>query len=267
MMWWVHRDSSQLSWAKCRTTGGGHKPGKLRACPMNALPANLPSTLAVVDDESDFSDCLADDLRQRGVHVRVFNDSNALVADRSAYDFGFYVVDLSLPGIDGVELIRILRLRTSVGILVVSGRLAPDVFEKVITAGADMYLAKPVRIDQVVVAIQAVQRRATSAQDQAATWRLDSRNGELTAPDGVRVALSGTDLAIMSCFVDAKGDTVPRETLSARLGRAAGQAEGNTLHATIYRLRRRIERATPGIVPLQSQSRVGYVFKAPLVAV
>jgi DNA-binding response OmpR family regulator len=52
--------------------------------------------------------------------------------------------------------------------------------------------------------------------------------------------------------------------LRRRLGRSETDEPDNLLHATIYRLRRRIERATPTLVPLQSQSRVGYVFKATL---
>ena len=226
----------------------------------------LPKTLALVDDDSEFSEFLAQDLQQRGVAVRVFGDSNDLLADREAYDFDFYVVDLALPGVDGVELIRILRRRSGAGLLVVSGRLAPDVFEQVITAGADMYLAKPVRFAQVALAVEAVQRRAAASLEQQHQWKLDQRASELIAPDGTRVALSVTDLAVMACFVEANGATVTRETLRQHLGRASPGESENVLHATIYRLRRRIERATPMVVPLQSQSRVGYVFRATLSA-
>lgn len=224
----------------------------------------LPSTLALVDDDAEFSEFLAQYLQQRGVNVRVFPDSNDLLTDPSPYEFGFYVLDLALPGVDGVELIRILRRRTAAGLLVVSGRLAANVFDSVITAGADMYLAKPVRFEQVVLAIKAVQRRAMVAQEQLSSWRLDLRLHELIAPDGIRVELSGTDQAVMECFLGAEGATVTREMLRRHLGRTSTDEPDNVLHATIYRLRRRIEKATPMLVPLQSQSRIGYVFRAKL---
>ena len=85
-------------------------------------------------------------------------------------------------------------------------------------------------------------------------------------PDGARVELSDADVIVLVCFVDAAGEPVTRETLSQRLGRArADDDDGDTgLNAIIYRLRRRIERSTPMLVPLQSRSRVGYVFRAPL---
>ena len=72
------------------------------------------------------------------------------------------------------------------------------------------------------------------------------------------------DMAVIECFLDAQGDTVSRETLRQRLGHTGEHEADDSLNATIYRLRRRIERATPMLVPLQSKSRVGYVFRAPL---
>ena len=223
-----------------------------------------PNTIALVDDDIEFSEYLSQYLRALGSRVQTFPDSNDLLAHSAPYDYGFYVVDLMLPGVDGVDLIKVLRRRSDVGVLVVSGRLAPDVFKQVISAGADMYLAKPVNFEQVALAIGAVQRRAKMSNPTAATWKLDRRARQLVAPDGARVDLSDTDLAVMDCLVEAKGAVVSREVLRARLGHAPTDDTPDGINATIYRLRRRIERATPAIVPLQSKSRVGYVFRAPL---
>ena len=223
-----------------------------------------PKTLALVDDDREYSEYLAQHLREQGVQVREFPDSNALLADDGAYGFDFYVVDLMLPGVDGIQLIKILRLRSDAGVLVVSGRLAPDVFTGVMSAGADMYLAKPVQFEQVSLAIQAVHRRASHAGTAQTTWKVDRRARELVAPDGARVGLSDADMAVIECFLDAQGETVSRETLRHRLGHTGEHEADDSLNATIYRLRRRIERATPMLVPLQSKSRVGYVFRAPL---
>ena len=226
-----------------------------------------PKTLALVDDDKEYSEFLGQYLRELGTEVSVYKDSNDLLADTEAFDHDFYLIDLMLPGVDGVELIKILRRRTDAGVLVVSGRLGPDTFKEVITAGADMYLVKPVQFEQVALAIEAVQRRAGKAPSPAATWKFDRRAGELVAPDGTRVALSDIDRTVVECFLDAQGEPVSRETLRQRLGRDAQSDADDGLNATIYRLRRRIERATPALVPLHSKSRVGYVFRAPLVMV
>lgn len=230
--------------------------------PDAAQALNL--SIALVDDDLEYTEFLAQYLRERGARVDVFPDSNDLLAHHDPYGYDFYVLDLMLPGVDGAELIKVLRRRTDAGLLVVSGRLAPDVFRQVITAGADMYLAKPVQFEQVALAIQAVQRRIESASAAQTIWRLDQRARQLIAPDGARVDLSDADMLLMDCFLAADGEVVSRETLRQRLGRETDEDAADGLNATIYRLRRRIERATPVLVPLQSRSRVGYVFKAPL---
>lgn len=224
----------------------------------------LPSTLALVDSDATFCERVARCLRERGVRVTPFDDSDALLTAQAPYDFGFYVIDLELPGIDGVDLIRILRRRSEAGILVISARQQPEAFDAAMQVGADMYLAKPVREEQALLAITAVQRRAATTAPPAPSWKLDRTAGALLTPDGVRVELSASDVVVMECFVDAGGETVGREELRQRLGMSATNDSDNLLHATIYRLRRRIERATPELVPLQSRSRQGYVFRAPI---
>jgi two-component system OmpR family response regulator len=222
----------------------------------------LPKTLALIDDDAEYSEYLAQHLETLGIDVHHFADSNDLLTSTFPFDFGFYIVDLMLPGIDGVDLIGLLRRRTQAGIVVVSGRTAPDVFANVIDAGADMYLTKPVSFEQVVVAIRGVHRRVATPASQA--WVLDLRASRLVAPDGVAIGLSDADFAVMQSFLEAGGETVTRDALCRRLGHPASAEAENLLSATIYRLRRRIERATPLPVPLQTQARVGYVFRGEL---
>ena len=94
----------------------------------------LPVTLALVDDDTEYCEFLAQHLRAQGVEVQAYSDSSDLLADMAPYRFDFYVLDLMLPGVDGAELIRILRKRTQAGVLIVSGRLGPEVFAEVINA-------------------------------------------------------------------------------------------------------------------------------------
>jgi DNA-binding response OmpR family regulator len=224
----------------------------------------FPRHLALIDGDAGFAESLAQFLRERGIDVTVFGDGNTLLADGDPRRFDFYLVDPMLPGMDGVELIKILRHRSDAGILVLSARPGSEVFASVLQAGADMHLAKPVQGEQVALAVQAVQRRAGRSAAAPQVWKLDRRARELLVPDGSRVALSDADLVVLECFLDSAGEPVTRETLSKRLGRTRDDDGDDRLNAIIYRLRRRIERATPMLVPLQSRSRVGYVFRAPL---
>jgi two-component system, OmpR family, response regulator len=227
----------------------------------------LPKTLALIDDDAQYTEFLSHHLQERGTVVNVFGDSNLLLVDKNAYGYGFYIVDLMLPGIDGLNLIKVLRLRTSAGVLVVSGRLAPDVFEQAIGAGADMYLAKPVNFEQVAMAIEAVSRRVEMASPTHTPWKLDRRSRQLIAPDGARIDLSEGHLAVLECFSEADGEPVTRDALRMNLGRVGEADAGENLNSTIFRLRRRIEKVTSAAMPLQAKSGVGYVFRAPLKSV
>lgn len=224
----------------------------------------LPKTIALIEDDKSYSEVLSQYLGEHGVRVDTFSDSNDLLTHPQPYDYDFYVVDLMLPGIDGEDLIKVLRRRSEAGILVISARGAADVFEHVLQSGADMFLTKPVGLRQAMTAITAVYRRAAKAAQASADWALDKRAGQLVAPDGTRVDLSELDLAVLQCFVDAQGGTVSRETLRQRLGKPVDHEAEDGLNATMYRLRRRVERATPHLFPLQSKSRVGYQFRATL---
>ena len=229
--------------------------------------STLPASLAIVDDDRDYADYLAQFLRARGVAVTLFGDSDEFLTAPGAFEFDFYVLDLMLPGVDGVHLVRLVRRKGPAGIVVVSGRVGNDVFDSVLRAGADMYLMKPVRSEQVALAIEAVQRRVEGSRSQAAVWRLDRAARKLVAPEGTRIELSDNDLAVIECFAAAEGATVTRATLCERLGRDPATEADSVLHTAIYRLRRRIERATPSTVPLHSEPKVGYTFRGRLVAV
>jgi two-component system OmpR family response regulator len=224
----------------------------------------LPKSLALIDDDVDFTDAFSTFLREQDVDVSVFSDSSDLLASESPFAFDFYVVDLMLPGVVGDELIRILRRRTDAGVLVVSGKVGASTFEGVVDAGADMYLEKPVSLEQILLVIKALQRRAVMRGQREQSWVVDLRASQLQAPDGAKVDLSDTDLTVLRCFLEAEGGIVTRDTLIQRLGRDGSSTLDNTLHATIYRLRRRIEKASKSLVPLQSEPRVGYIFRAPL---
>ncbi|RZL37242.1 MAG: response regulator, partial [Rubrivivax sp.] len=124
----------------------------------------LPSTLALIDDDHLFVETLSRFLGEQGIRVSSYGDGADLLASADPYGFEFYVADLMMPSVDGITLIDVLRRRTSAGILVVSGRLASDTFKQIVKAGGDMYLAKPAQFEQILVAIEAVQRRAGAGE-------------------------------------------------------------------------------------------------------
>jgi len=182
----------------------------------------LPATLTIVDDDEVYGEHLAAHLRRQGVRVRSFADSNHLLTAPEPFGDAFYVLDLMLPGVAGEELIRILRLRSDAGVLVVTGKAEGDVFENVLGAGADMHLAKPVSLAQITLAIEAVWRRIETQRLQARrAWTLDVARQRLTAPDGEVIDLAENDVAILSCFPNAPGGVVERKPSRACSARSS----------------------------------------------
>ena len=227
----------------------------------------LPKTLCVIDDDREYTEFLVQYMQNQGVAVTRYLDSNEALASEGVFDHGFYVVDIKLPGIDGLDVVRLLRRRTDAGVIVVSGKVGDTVFDEVLNAGADMYLCKPVRFEQILLAVKAVERRVVVRATGAEVWKLDTKAMLLNTPKKATVRLSDTDLTLMRCFLEAEGSTVSQATIFERLGKVQTSDSDNWLHATVYRLRRRLEQATNEAVPLQSKPRVGYVFRAKLAAV
>lgn len=157
--------------------------------PQTGTGGTLPHTLALIDSNLAFAGRLTEFLGGHGVAVRGYADSNDLLTDPAGYDHGFYLLDLALPGVGGLDLIKLLHRRSRAGILVVSEPLSADRQDEVISGGADMYLSKPAQFEQILLTVKAVNRRVVSTGAMLQAWRLDRRARDLVTPDGVRVAL------------------------------------------------------------------------------
>ena len=224
----------------------------------------LPARLCILDDDADYSQSLSRYLASEGIAATAYLDGDEFLTGQAAFEFDFYLIDLILPGIDGRDVIRLLRRRSEAGIIAVSARIGAGVLGDALSAGADMYLAKPVEFEQILLAVRAVARRTLVPAAPAPIWRLNSVANSLKSPHGVHIKLSELDVSVLQCFVESQGGTVSRATICERLGYEPSANSENLLHAAIYRLRKRIERAIDGVAPLQSVQRVGYVFRNKL---
>lgn len=203
--------------------------------------------------------------RQLVEAVTQFDDSDDFLLAPNAFDFNFFVVHLVQRGVRGIDLIRFIRRRSAAGMLALSNR-AGDHFVAALDAGADMVLGEDAPVDHLSAAISAVQRRLRQAAPAVlAAWTLFEERAVLQAPDGTQIPLSDGDLAIMRCFAAADGGRVDRQVLMEQLWGSHAASMDNALHATLFRLRKRIEQAGQALVPVHAVSKVGYEFRAPLV--
>ena len=194
---------------------------------------------------------------------RAFASVSDLLSDSDPYAYSIYVVDGCLGMHDGLSLVRLLRRRSTAPIVAWRGRAPGAAW---LDAGADVWLPITSGDVDLLAAVRALHRRvyafgsgAVLALPSSDTWRLDTEAERLMPPTGEPIQLSATDVTVLQTFVDAQGVVIPYSTLSARLGHEGVDA-ANWLHATTYRLRRRIERATDKPAPLVSRARLGYEF-------
>ena len=227
---------------------------------------NAPKNICIVDDDNDFVEFLGEYLGVRGLASAGFATAEALLKSNKLSSFDFYILDLGLPGIDGVDLITLIRGQTSAGILVISGRMGADAFNSALTAGADMFVNKPVRFDQVYNAIASVCRRTSVRTAVSASWRLDSRRSQFASPSGVVVDLTPVELKILSSLCDDINNPMSRQALADAAG-IAQNADDRNLDSAIFRLRRKIEKDTGQPSPLKTVHGMGYQVSEPVKVV
>ncbi|GAB3190337.1 two-component system response regulator AruR [Hydrogenophaga aquatica] len=224
----------------------------------------MPRNIALVDADAASSALLASALEAKRVQVTTYACAEDLLVDHAPFAFEQYIIECELPGIDGRQLLQMLRRRTQAGALMLTTDPEDTMFVGAMDAGADMLLLKPVNPVQVLAAVRAIHRRSTPPRDNDEHWLLDAENRRLLTPQQIAIDLSATDFAVMNCFVAAGGHPVSKADLNASIGRVPTDELDNGLHAIIYRLRKRIERASSSAVPLHTVPGAGYVFKGKL---
>lgn len=223
----------------------------------------MPDHFCVVDDDQDFLGFLGEYTNARGLKTSRFASAEALLHHGQIENFDFFILDLGLPGTDGVDLISMIRAKSSAGILVVSGRMGPDAFNSALNAGADMFINKPVRFDQIYNAVQTIYRRSKSTETHGSTWVLDRDTRTLIAPQQTSTVLSETEHTILQKLLAASPNPVSREELAEASGVIPG-TDFRNLDAAIFRLRRKIERETQGPAPLRTERGRGYSLAASI---
>lgn len=217
----------------------------------------FPSNICIVDDDADFAEFLAEYLRLRGCSCAVFNSAEELMQAGTMGGYDFFIIDLGLPGIDGTDLTTLIRGRNPDGILIVSGRLGPDAFNSALAAGADMFVNKPVRFDQVTHAVSSIWRRFSEPRARTDTWKISHNFSELISPTALKISLTPMEGKLIQRLSDNAQAAVSRADLALASG-ISGSLDYRNLDATFFRLRRKIEREAGCPSPFRTVHGVGY---------
>lgn len=203
--------------------------------------------LLVVDDDERIRGLLQKFLIRSGFLVTVARDAAQGRRLMAGLDFDLIVLDVMMPGEDGISLARDIRRRSAVPILLLTARGETSNRIEGLEAGADDYLVKPFEPKELLLRINAILRRVPQARPevpkalQLGPVRYDIDRGELWRGDSL-VRLTATEAALMRVLAAQPGAAVARERLVGDLGRGEdGGAQERAVDVQITRLRRKIE--------------------------
>jgi two-component system, OmpR family, KDP operon response regulator KdpE len=220
----------------------------------------------VVDDEPQIRRALATNLRARDYDVELAETGEAALVIAARKHPEVVILDLGLPGIDGVEVIRGLRGWTSVPIIVLSVREAEQDKVAALDAGADDYVTKPFGMDELLARLRAALRR-TAPGEEAAVVETDDFTVDLTAKRvttaDAEVRLTPTEWHIVEVLVRNAGKLVTQRQLLQEVWGPQYEKETNYLRVYLAQIRAKLEPDPARPRYFITEARMGYRFEPP----
>jgi two-component system phosphate regulon response regulator OmpR len=216
---------------------------------------------------------LARYFEQEGYRVAVAADGAGLRAQLAAGAIDIVLLDVVMPGEDGLTLAREIRARSDVGIIMLTGR--GEMLDRVVglEIGADDYIAKPFHLREVLARVKSVLRRRRPATEPAAAvattvgeairfdgWVLDLARRRLVAPSGDEITLTTGEFDLLATLARHPGRVFDRDTLMDLTRGRAWVAFDRAIDAQIARLRKKVEGDPRSPELIKSVRGVGYVF-------
>ena len=217
----------------------------------------------MIDDEPQILRALAVNLRARGYEVDLAATGEEGLALAATNSPDLVLVDLGLPGIDGIDVIRGLRGWTNVPIITLSVREAERDKVAALDAGADDYVTKPFGMDELLARLRASLRRAQPQPDEPIITTPDFTINLATTSvtrDGQEIHLTPTEWSILSVLVRNPGRLVTQRFLLQQVWGPNYAKETNYLRVYIAGLRRKLEPESSRPRYLLTDAGMGYRF-------
>ncbi len=216
----------------------------------------------MVEDEAALREQLQERLAAAGFNVDVAADGEEGLYQGREYPIDLAVIDLGLPKLPGLELIRQLRAAgRAFPILVLTARARWQDKVEGLEAGADDYVAKPFEFEEVLARIHALLRRAggwASAQLRCGPVVLDTREQRVTV-GGAPIELTTFEYRILEHMMLRAGDVISKTELTERLYEQDFERDSNTIEVFVGRLRRKLD-PDETLHPIETLRGRGYRF-------
>jgi two-component system response regulator PhoP len=221
--------------------------------------------ILIVEDEPQLLNQLAGHLQRLGFETQESGEGNEALYLATEYPFDATILDLGLPGLSGIEIIRHLRSRGSrVPILVLTARGRWQEKVEGLEAGADDYLTKPFEIEELVARLRALLRRALGAQADVlygGPVRLDLAARRVWVADR-HVELTAYEYRLLEYLIGHRNRVVSKAELADRLYAHDEDRDSNVVEVLVARLRRKLD-PDGTLSPIETRRGQGYRFVLP----
>ena len=231
-----------------------------------------------VDDDSSVRQMIVDYLGDNDMHVTALADGRGIAETLARDTIDLIVLDLKLPGEDGMQIARNLRAESNIPIIMLTGRKEEADRVMALELGADDYLTKPFSPRELLARIRALLRRARDHETIAdgltkirayrfGGWELNVRLRKLTSPEGEKVAITNSEFNLLVAFLAAPKRVLSREQLLDLSRLHNDEVYDRSVDVQVGRLRKKIEPKGAPAQLIRTERGAGYVFTAAVETV
>lgn len=214
------------------------------------------------DDDPVFRALLTFGFRKLGLPLFLVEDGQGLDGAIASTHPDILLLDLGLPGEDGLSIARRLRRRhPRLGIVMITGRGQAEDRLQGFQEGADLYFVKPIQIKELDAAIRNLYRRLRPHPSVDASWCLHATRSILATPMGREVPLTHNEHLFLNRLLKQPGVAVDRDELMVALGYAPDPTGAHRLETLVSRLKRKVRGCSPEeALPIKARHGSGYAF-------
>jgi DNA-binding response OmpR family regulator len=219
--------------------------------------------IIVVEDSEELCLLLVAGLREFGHEVRGVASGLDLDAAMAEAPADMVILDIGLPGEDGMSIAKRLRRTCKCGIVMVTSYGRVDDRVHSFGSGADLYFVKPVDLRELDAALKSLALRLFGRPDDA--WRFNAKTSKLYTPSGVEIPLTAQELSFLRKLIETPGENVLRQEIFAALGQPNDHYADRRLETMVSRLRSKVKAADAyHELPVHSRHNLGYAFLAEI---
>lgn len=210
---------------------------------------NKKYLIAVVEDEEDISDLMSLNLRNEGYEVKQFFDGQKFIESLKKYTFNLIILDLMLPGVNGLEICKYLRFEDKskrIPIIMVTAKDGEADRVIGLELGADDYVVKPFSVRELMARVKAVLRRTDRTDEQTEQNTIEYKDLLIDSSTfkvkirGEEIELTPTEFRLLTILVNKPGRVYDRDTLLDKLWGMEKIVIDRTIDVHIVKLRKKL---------------------------